>query len=381
MADAERRIFISYQRNDHEQAVQLKDQLEQLHPDVWLDKENLRAGQRWWDQILCALREADVVVLIVSPRYLRSEACRAEWRYALALERTVIPVEVDTIDIYELPTEIADLQLVRKDQFGKLMRGLAEAQTKPLPDPLPKPPAAPLTWSKVIDVVRSKQSVDHDTQFAVAVKLIENLWSSPGDTPAQVPELAAEFLRREHLDARARRLLEAALQPVSVSWAQVRRVVEAPGSADATTHVAVAVKLIENLLLPAPDAPPDVADLAAALRSHPDTDLRAKRLLQAALPSPRAWFPVVGALLAGFALTHLLWATGLYEYLNGILGTARGPILANGLLALVGVVLCAVAWRSRVKGARLAFWLCIAGVVATLLDAIKIRWIPVDWPF
>jgi hypothetical protein len=178
-----------------------------------------------------------------------------------------------------------------------------------LPDPLPADPAPPLTWPKVTEIVQSAESVDHDTQFAVAVKLIENLW------------------------------------------------------------------------VPAPDAPAEVSLLAAALQSHRDTDVRARRLLQTVLPTPRAWFPVIGAALGGLALTHVLWLPGLYSYLNRHLGPAKGPIFVNSLLALVGIALCVAAWQTSVKAARLALVLCVVGLLATVLDAIKIGWIPLSWLF
>ena len=376
----------------------------------------------------------------------RREACRAEWRYALKLNRSVVPVEVVKVDPNRMPNEIGRLELVREGRWAKLVAALNEP-ARPLPNPIPDPPAQPLAWPKIIEIVESTDSVDNDTQFAVAVKLIENIWSPAVNTPETVPGLAVEFLRRAHLDARARRLLQGALQPVSVSWTQAHRVIEDPSSVDGRTQVAVAVKLVEGLWAPIQDAPPGLSRLATDFNNHPDTDLTARRLLQSALqpvsvswtqvrrvaedpssvdgrtqvavadklvegiwsPTPdippdisriatdlknhpdtdritrrllqavssskRAWLPVMGAAMGGLALTHLFWVSGLYGYVNRVLGAARGPIAVNALLALTGIALCVAARPANLKAARLGLLLCAIGVLATLLDAIKIGWI------
>jgi hypothetical protein len=145
-ADVSRRIFLSYQREDHAKAAQLRDQLRLLNHEVWIDQESLRAGQKWWKQILHSLREVDVVILAISPGYVESEACRAEWRYALDINRVVIPVEVVGVDPNRLPNEIAELELVREGWFGKLVAAIDGSPAPSLPDPLPADPAPPLTW-------------------------------------------------------------------------------------------------------------------------------------------------------------------------------------------------------------------------------------------
>ena len=134
-----------------------------LNHEVWIDQESLRAGQKWWKQILHSLREVDVVILAISPGYVESEACRAEWRYALDINRVVIPVEVVGVDPNRLPNEIAELELVREGWFGKLVAAIDGSPAPSLPDPLPADPAPPLTWPKVTEIVQSAESVDHDT--------------------------------------------------------------------------------------------------------------------------------------------------------------------------------------------------------------------------
>jgi hypothetical protein len=98
-------------------------------------------------------------------------------------------------------------------------------------------------------------------------------------------------------------------------------------------------------------------------------------------------FPVVGATLGGLALTHLLWVTSFYDYLDNVLdqlvgferGPARGVLTVNLVLGAIGVVLCAVAVRKRVRTGKIGLVLCIVAIVGAVLDSlIKVKW-PIAW--
>jgi hypothetical protein len=302
---ASKRIFLSYTRQDQEKVAWLREWLTALGHRVWIDQEGLQVGQEWWQSILAQLQRSDVVVLAVSRRYVEAEACAAEWTYALQIKRTVLPVAIEPVDPNELPPKLSALQVADGNSFERVKAALDNAPSVPAPEPLPPDPPPPLSWPKIREAVHSDQSVDPDTQIAVAVKLIGEVWS------------------------------------------------------------------------PSPNAPADVRRLTTDLSRRRDLDIRARRLLQAALPPPRVWFPVAGATLAGLALTHLFWYSGIYDFFNGVLGPSRGPIALNAVLAIVGAVLCAAALRTRVRGARLGLTLCGLGILVTLLDAIKIGWLPI----
>ena len=166
--------------------------------------------------------------------------------------------------------------------------------------------------------------------------------------------------------------------PPPLSWPKIREAAHSEQSVDPDTQIGIAVKLIGELWSPSPKTPPDVRRLITDFSHRSDLDIRARRLLQAALPPPRVWFPVAGAALAGLALTHLFWASGIYPYLNKVLGQSRGPITLNALLVVAGAVLCAAALNTRVKGSRLGLTLCGIGILAVLLDAIKIGWLAIN---
>lgn len=46
---------------------------------VWRDKRSLRTGERWNDKIEAELRCADVLIVLLTPRWIESEYCRKEY--------------------------------------------------------------------------------------------------------------------------------------------------------------------------------------------------------------------------------------------------------------------------------------------------------------
>jgi hypothetical protein len=161
------RVFISYSRIDAKRALDVAEDVEALGHSVWYDRE-LPGGQPWWDRILEALRGSDVTLFLVSKTSLRSIACQREYRYALRLTKLVVPLLVGE-DASEdiLPPELRLTQLVDyragdKASMRELARALsviapAQFASRPLPDPLPEPPDAPVSQlASLIDRVNSR---------------------------------------------------------------------------------------------------------------------------------------------------------------------------------------------------------------------------------
>ena len=103
------KVFVSYARDDKPAADHVVARLAEIDHQPWAD-ERLSGGQRWWDVILVAIQQADVVVIILSPASLASQACRLERDYAARLGKNLLPVKVAPISVSALP---ADLSSVR----------------------------------------------------------------------------------------------------------------------------------------------------------------------------------------------------------------------------------------------------------------------------
>jgi hypothetical protein len=72
MTGSKRRVFISYARTDSAYAEVVARALGHAGRSVWSDRE-IRAGEDWDFEIQKALRDASVVVLIVSADSLASQ--------------------------------------------------------------------------------------------------------------------------------------------------------------------------------------------------------------------------------------------------------------------------------------------------------------------
>jgi hypothetical protein len=82
-----RKIFASYSHKDVEIA-QLFERYASLFGDRYLrDWVDLRAGQRWGEELKRLIREADIFQLLWSSNAMRSEYVRQEYEYALSLGR------------------------------------------------------------------------------------------------------------------------------------------------------------------------------------------------------------------------------------------------------------------------------------------------------
>src|SRR5262245_42445664 len=85
-------IFISYSRADATFARDLHDKLQALGFKLWRDRNDMAAGEDWWQQIQKAIRTADTMVLVLSPAAIASTEVAKEWRYARQEGTRVIPV-------------------------------------------------------------------------------------------------------------------------------------------------------------------------------------------------------------------------------------------------------------------------------------------------
>jgi hypothetical protein len=205
------KLFLSYSRKDEGRVTPLAEGLEHLGHEVWFDQD-LAGGAEWWLAILEQIARSDVFVAVVSPAALDSTACARERDYALALQRPLLPVVLEQVDVRILPEAIAQRQLVHfsAGDIGEAFR-LAGALARlpvapPLPDPLPTPPDAPLSYLSGISqrIGQATALTEHD-QLDIAVHLREAILR--GEDRDAARHLARALMRRGDLLVRAERLL------------------------------------------------------------------------------------------------------------------------------------------------------------------------------
>jgi hypothetical protein len=115
------RIFISYSHEDEPYLRRLVAHLSPLKRqgliETWFDRD-IQAGQEWAARIEGALREADLVLLLVTANFVASDYCYDK-ELATALERhargeaRVIPIIATPVDFSGTP--FAGLQALPRD--------------------------------------------------------------------------------------------------------------------------------------------------------------------------------------------------------------------------------------------------------------------------
>lgn len=101
-------IFLSYARENKEFVKKFAEDMRRRFVRVWYD-ERLEGGQSWRENLAKAIKNADALVLIMSPDSIESEYVQWELDIAQNLERRIFPVlHLES----ELPLSIANLQYI-----------------------------------------------------------------------------------------------------------------------------------------------------------------------------------------------------------------------------------------------------------------------------
>lgn len=158
-------IFISYSHTDRDFAQRIKTDLEDLKADLWIDRGRIRAADSWRDEIHQALRDCEIMLLIISPHSMNSEVVKKEYSYFLEERKTIIPI---LWRLAEVPFGIQDLHYVDfrtpyyNDPFVHLYdelvtRGVKLEPIAPCYNPqihLPDQPHLPLSPTDMIRTAR-----------------------------------------------------------------------------------------------------------------------------------------------------------------------------------------------------------------------------------
>lgn len=200
-------IFVSYSRESETAVRALAQDVEALEHTVWFDHD-LSGGKVWWEQILTEIRNCQVFMMALSPDSLRSVACSSEYNYASELGKPILPILIaDGVSPNLLPPKLSQIQFVdyrKQDKTGaiNLARALKTLpQAKPLPDPLPTPPAVPLSYlGRITEQIDSAASLDHKEQSALVSELRRG--ARDPETAADARKLLERMRKRDDLLAR-----------------------------------------------------------------------------------------------------------------------------------------------------------------------------------
>src|ERR1700722_13564014 len=110
------RLFISHSSANNAAAFALRDWLaEQGFDDVFLDVDpgrGLVAGERWQEALRAAADRCEAVLFLVSPAWIESKWCLAEFLLAKTLHKRIFGLLVEAVPLERVPVEMtAEWQL------------------------------------------------------------------------------------------------------------------------------------------------------------------------------------------------------------------------------------------------------------------------------
>src|SRR5262249_9616197 len=187
--------------------------------ETWFDQK-LEGGQPWWDTVLSEIRKSEIFVTELTPESLESQACQRELKYALDLKRPVLQIRLSAAVRPEfLSSYIHELQVVDYfEQDVQTLKSLQRAIKKlskapPLPDPLPEPPAIPVSYVvNLSNLIDSDSELNKDQQMKLVFELRKHYHD--GRPAKEIVPLVHKLKKRDDLLAKVQRDLDDLLDEI-----------------------------------------------------------------------------------------------------------------------------------------------------------------------
>jgi hypothetical protein len=127
-------IFISYSRADKSIVDEFINQLEAAGHPVWVDREGIRGGEQWRQEIVEAIEQNDVFLLVLTHNSIKSDHVRTEVDLAKESRKKIIPVAMQRVEIpTSMKYQLAGLQRINmypeyEDGFRELLASIGAGQ-------------------------------------------------------------------------------------------------------------------------------------------------------------------------------------------------------------------------------------------------------------
>lgn len=135
-------VYISYSSADYDLVQPLAVALGLLGHDVLFEQKSPGADVGWYE-VFESIRRCEVFVYALTRCSRDSRSGQVEYRYAHALHKRILPVILDNVNVYDLPTELNRIPAVDHRLPGESNRQLERALAR-LPLPYPPPEHRPL---------------------------------------------------------------------------------------------------------------------------------------------------------------------------------------------------------------------------------------------
>ena len=94
-----RHIFVSYSRIDGDVVDQIVARLEQDGFKIWIDREEIKAGELWHETVVQAIDNAYAFILMLSPNSTASDNVRREVDLAEDANKELVPVLLAPVNL------------------------------------------------------------------------------------------------------------------------------------------------------------------------------------------------------------------------------------------------------------------------------------------
>jgi len=143
-------VFVSYSRQDNDKVQALTGRLRAAGVRLWMDVRNIDGAAMWGEEIVNAVANSKVLLLLVSKSSVNSQNVVKEVLLASERKGHILPVDLEATDIpSSLRYALAGIQHIEyfrgnpEDQMQAILRSLERLGVAVSPVPAAKPAAAP----------------------------------------------------------------------------------------------------------------------------------------------------------------------------------------------------------------------------------------------
>jgi adenylate cyclase len=179
-------VFISYSREDQERVFQLAGRLRAAGVGLWIDQGSLDAAAMWSQQIVEALDNAKVMLLMISPAAVRSDNVAKEVTLISERRGHILPLHLEqTVIPPALKYPLAGIQHIElyngdpEDRLQSVLRSLVRLGVAITPPAAPRPAAEVSSGSTPQGTPAAAAPAAESARGALAILPFENLSSDP----------------------------------------------------------------------------------------------------------------------------------------------------------------------------------------------------------
>ena len=105
-------VFLAHAESDRAITEKIRQTLMRESFTIWTDRTDIKTGAEFQAEINQGIEEADNVVYLISSDSLGSAYCQQEINYALSLNKRIIPLLIESINLEQIPSSLRALQFI-----------------------------------------------------------------------------------------------------------------------------------------------------------------------------------------------------------------------------------------------------------------------------